>query len=276
MGIYGGVNALGFLISVVSGSHLHLDLLGTGAFAIASIPSLAAALKSITGVGGVAASAGNLRLLLSSSSVTLWGGKLALFLFYRALQVKHDARLDEQLETVAGTSVFWFISVVWGVVCSLPHTLGTTSSHPGTLPTTVVGMSMFTAGFLIETISDFQKLSFKNANPGQFCDAGLWSVSQHPNYFGNLLLWSGILVMNAPALIDTPSKGGILSKIWSTRRLFLAFLSPAFMWALFYGQASGSMLNTVEAAMKRYGKDPKYIEYIENTPLIIPKFPFFK
>lgn len=72
MGIYGGVNALGFLISVVSGSHLHLDLLGTGAFAIASIPSLAAALKSITGAGGVAASAGNLRLLLSSSSVTLW------------------------------------------------------------------------------------------------------------------------------------------------------------------------------------------------------------
>ena len=86
--IYTAANGLGFLISILTKSHLHLDLIGTGAFALASIPTLlSSSLKRIT---------------LSSAAVTLWGTKLAGFLFFRALKVKHDARLDDTLSTVTG------------------------------------------------------------------------------------------------------------------------------------------------------------------------------
>jgi hypothetical protein len=86
--IFLATNALGFLISVFTGSHIHLDLLGTGAFALASLPTL---LSSCS------------RVSLSSAAVFVWGSKLASFLFFRALKVKTDGRLDDTLSTVSGT-----------------------------------------------------------------------------------------------------------------------------------------------------------------------------
>lgn len=260
--ITAGGNALGFLISLMTGSHLHLDLIGTGIFAVAALPSF------------LAKAGGLWRIKLSSGAVIAWATKLAGFLFVRALKVTHDGRLDDTLATTSGTFSFWFVSLIWGVVCALPHTLGSTSSSPGLLSTTTVGLSMFSVGFIVETLADYQKWLFKNdpLTSGQFCNVGVWSLSQHPNYFGNLLLWTGILVLNAPALIETDIAGtnSILQSIWGYRRLFLASLSPLFMMALFYGQASGAMLNTVELAKQKYGHDPRYMEYIQNVPLIVP------
>ena len=75
------------------------------------------------------------------------------------------------------------------------------------------------------------------------------------NYFDNLLLWSGKLLMNAPNLIQDPTDinnldgdigGGIIAMIWGTRHFFTALLSPLFMWWLFLSQANGSMTNAVE------------------------------
>lgn len=266
VGVISGVNGLGFVISLLTGSHLHLDLLGTGAFALAAATPLFV---------GITKASALLRVKTSCAAVMLWGTKLAGFLFFRALRVKHDARLDGTLSTVSGTVGFWVLSLLWGVLCSLPHALGTTSDNPGLTSTTVVGTTMFAIGFIIETVADLQKWSFKNsaaAAPDQFCNVGLWSVSQHPNYFGNFLLWTGILILNAPALIEMPGeKAKLLQNIWGARRLFLALLSPLFMWALFYGQANGTVTNAVEAAMTRYGNNPDYADYVENVPLIVPR-----
>jgi steroid 5-alpha reductase family enzyme len=93
----------------------------------------------------------------------------------------------------------------------------------------------------------------------------VWSISQHPNYAGNLLVWTGITALNAPALLS-PAGGmgaGLL-------RLAVGCASPLFMVALLYGQASGAMSNTVELAQARYGSDPRYQQYVRGTPLIMP------
>lgn len=263
-------NGLGFVISLLTGSHLHLDLLGTGAFALAAAVPL---LKAKVGLLALP-----LRVKISGAAVVVWGSKLAGFLFFRALQVKHDARLDQTLSSVSGTVGFWVISALWGVVCSLPHTLGTTSSNPGLASTTILGTTVFTVGLIVETLADYQKWAFKQdiSNAGQFCNVGLWSISQHPNYLGNLLIWTGLLVLNGPALIDVTNThgsgaAGFLNTFWGSRRFFIACLSPLFMWALFYGQASGAVTNSVEAAMKRYGGNPEFIKYLDKVPLIIPK-----
>ena len=87
--IFVGTNALGFIISLVTGSHIHLDLLGTGAFAAAALPSLLSSTCT--------------RISLSSAAVFTWGAKLASFLFFRALKIKHDGRLDDTLSTTSGT-----------------------------------------------------------------------------------------------------------------------------------------------------------------------------
>jgi steroid 5-alpha reductase family enzyme len=258
-GIFAAANALGFVISILTGSHLHLDLLGTGAFALASLPTLTSQASST-------------RILFSSGAVAIWGTKLASFLFYRALKVKTDTRLDEQLSTIGGTSQFWFVSLLWGLVCSLPHTLGTTSSSQGSPITLAIGSTLYILGLATETKADYQKWIFKKQNPGKFCNEGLWSISQHPNFFGNLLLWGGIFIMNVDSLIVPSQEGdGILSTILGSWRVCVALLSPLFMWSLFYGQSSGAILTSVELANKKYGSDASYSSYIKNVPLIIPK-----
>lgn len=256
LSIYAAINALGFVISILTGSHLHLDLLGTGAFTLASLPTLL--------------SATSLRVTLSSAAVCTWGAKLAGFLFFRALKVKTDGRLDGTLSTASGAFGFWFISFIWGVMSSLPHTLGTTSTNPGSPITLAIGGTVYLLGLATESLADYQKWSFKNSNPGRFCNAGLWSISQHPNLFGNLLLWSGIFIMNSDSLIEIGGDGGILSTLWGARRLMLALLTPLFLWTLFSGQANGTITNAVEMANNKYGKDPGFQDYVKNVPKIVP------
>eukprot|EP00985_Skeletonema_marinoi_P019782 scaffold11482_cov103-Skeletonema_marinoi.AAC.1 len=110
------------MISLIfPGMQYHLDLLGTGAFAVASSFMLL--------INGLNSSL--LRVQISSLAVIIWSTKLAAFLFYRALKVKEDARLESTLSTKSGVVFFWLISFFWGAVSSLPHSLGVSSSLEG-------------------------------------------------------------------------------------------------------------------------------------------------
>lgn len=263
---------VGLFVSLFTGSHLHLDLVGTGAFAAATLPYLWSSVAHIR---------------WSSAAIFLWGTKLSLFLFYRATQVKFDSRLTDVLASPQGTFQFWLITFVWNIMASLPHLIGLTSDRDNTLAL-VSGGVLYLAGFTIETLADLQKYFFKqqqaSAAASQFCNVGIWKYSQHPNWFGNLLLWTGILVMNLPALIEPLQAVGradnsvvtdLLLRLWSVRKLILACLGPSFLWLLFNGQATGTITTAVELANAKYGKDPKYAEYIKEVPLIIPKLKFW-
>jgi len=122
--------------------------------------------------------------------------------------------------------------------------LGTTSTNPGSPITLVIGGTVYLLGLATESLADYQKWCFKNSNPGRFCNEGLWSISQHPNFFGNLLLWSGVFIMNSDSLIESGGDGGILSIVWGARRLMLALATPLFLWTLFSGQGKPPSSNS--------------------------------
>lgn len=253
---------VGFVISITTGSHVHLDLIGTGAFALASLPNIASATTASQ--------------KWSSIAVSIWGMKLATFLFYRATKTGHDARLTDTLSSVSGTFGFWFVTFMWNVCCSLPYLLGLLSDKSNQTFVQIGGL-IFAIGLGIETLADGQKWWFKQSNPGQFCNVGLWAMSQHPNFFGNLVLWSGILIMNIPALILPASTSPaslstvLLTTLWKYHRLALALISPVFMWGLFYGQATGLVTNAKQLAESKYGDNPEFKRYTERVPVIIPK-----
>jgi steroid 5-alpha reductase family enzyme len=91
--IIGAVNGLGLALSLFTPSHYHVDLLGTGAFALSVIPQLLDP-------------SANARVKLSASFVALWATKLASFLFYRVIKNKHDGRLDGTLSSVSGAGMY--------------------------------------------------------------------------------------------------------------------------------------------------------------------------
>lgn len=91
--VLAGINLLGMGISLTfPRMQYHLDLLGTGAFALAS-------LTTVLGSTDLP-----LRVQLSTAAVSVWSIKLAAFLFFRACKVKSDARLEGLLSSVPGTS----------------------------------------------------------------------------------------------------------------------------------------------------------------------------
>ena len=273
-----GTNLLGYIISLFTTTHYHVDLLGTGAFCIAALPSLVLSSSADNNKNGIVVP--QQRITWSAAAVATWSVKLAAFLLFRVIQSGgHDNRLNGIIDDPFYSAGFWLYSAMWGILVSLPHTLGLTSSLPGNPVMLRLGAGMFGIGWIVETLADYQKWAFKQTHTGQFCNVGLWSLSQHPNWFGNLLLWTGIFVMNAPALIEpvssTKTPQTIVSTLWRYRRLFVACLGPLFLYNLFESQASGRLLGDALQATKErygYGSDPVYTDYVDSTPLIFPKF----
>jgi len=57
----------------------------------------------------------------------------------------------------------------------------------------VAGVVMFAVGFVVECVSDAQRFAFRSRNDKMaVCDRGLFRVSRHPNYFGEILLQFGM------------------------------------------------------------------------------------
>jgi hypothetical protein len=53
-------------------------------------------------------------------------------------------------------------------------------------------------------------------------------------------------------------------------RLLGGAASPLFMLALFYAQATDTIMHTAALADARYGADPRYRAYVASTPLVVP------
>jgi steroid 5-alpha reductase family enzyme len=124
-----------------------------------------------------------------------------------------------------------------------------------------VGFSVFVVGFLIECIADYQKFVFKQRKDSRekFIQSGLWKLSRHPNYFGEILVWIGLSIASLSS--------EIMHFKFSIQLLVL--ISPAFV-TLLLTKVSGIPLLEAQAD-KKWGNDLKYQEYKKNTPVLVPK-----
>ena len=108
---------------------------------------------------------------------------------------------------------------------------------------------------------------------------GLWSKSRHPNYFGEVALWSGIAVVaggvlarNAGAVGMGLAGAGANATGWKARALGVAMagVSPAFVAALLMF-VSGVPLSEKKYDAK-FGHREDYQRWKRDTPLFVPKF----
>ena len=89
----------------------------------------------------------------------------------------------------------------------------------------------------------------------KFISSGLWSISRHPNYFGEIILWIGIFIISLPSLEGFE---------------YLTVISPLFVFVLL-NKISG--INLLEKkADETWGDLDEYKNYKKSTPELIPKF----
>ncbi|KGN64168.1 uncharacterized protein LOC101219154 isoform X2 [Cucumis sativus] len=196
------------------------------------------------------------RQVILSVLVVAWGLRLGFFLLMRILQWGEDRRFDEMRSNLGKLAVFWIFQAVWVWTVSLPVTVVNASNHnPSLRAADVIGWIMWLIGFLIEATADQQKLRFKSSpeNRGKWCNVGLWKVSRHPNYFGEIFLWWGIFVASIPVL-----KGAE----------WLVILGPIFLTLLLLFVSGIPLLE--ESADKKFGNVTEYVHYKRKTSPLIP------
>ena len=117
-------------------------------------------------------------------------------------------------------------------------------------------IGIFIVGFAIEVVSDQQKSAFRAVpeNKEKFITSGLWSKSQHPNYFGEILLWSAIALLSISSLNGTQ---------------YLTLISPIFTYVLLVYISGVRMLD--DMGNKKWGHLEEYKEYKRNTPTLFLK-----
>lgn len=201
--------------------------------------------------------ANDLRSILIFILVAVWAARLGTFLFRRVKKAGKDDRFDEIKPSFLRFLNVWTLQGLWITLTLAAALVAMTSSYHKEFDIfAVVGLLIWLLGFGVEVVSDLQKSRFNanSANKGRFINAGLWSRSRHPNYFGEITLWVGIAVMALPVL-----------RGWQ----WVALISPVFV-ALLLTKVSGIPL-LEQKADKKWGGQEDYEAYKKRTPVLIPK-----
>ena len=196
--------------------------------------------------------------LVISILVILWAGRLGTFLFTRIAKDGEDKRFRTIKPDIAQFFMTWTLQGMWVSLCSLCAITGI-ASETGIIVNNIfyIGLVMFIGGFAIEIVADQQKSAFRAIpeNRNKFITSGLWSKSRHPNYFGEITLWTGVAVMSFSSL------SGIE---------YLTLISPIFTYLLLVKISGVRMLEG--RGQKTWGNDEEYIAYMNNTPMVMIKF----
>jgi len=190
--------------------------------------------------------------------LTLWAARLATYLSIRQVGAPEDHRYTAVREgrgdAFASTSLYlifipqslmaWAMSLVLIPVMAAPQW-----SWLGYLGLLIAGV-----GLIWQIAADLQLTAFlKGAEPTQVLDTGLWSLSRHPNYFGEWVFWLGYCV-SAFSLLETMA--------------LIAFLP---MVLLSYQLMRFTGVQRTETGIEN--RRPAYQNYQQRTPAFFPKLP---
>ena len=198
----------------------------------------------------------DIRSVLIGLFIMVWAVRLGSFLFNR---VKRDGK-DNRF-TVMKTKFWWFLFTwtlggLWVFITMAAGLAAMTSAKVIPLGWyALIGIVLWLEGFIVEVVADHQKTRFrsKKENRDKFINEGLWSLSRHPNYYGEITLWFGIAFIAFPVLQG-----------WQ----LLTLISPIFVYILLTRISGVNMLE--RRADKKWGDDPEYQLYKETTSSLIP------
>ncbi|MDX2344854.1 MAG: DUF1295 domain-containing protein [Acidimicrobiia bacterium] len=196
------------------------------------------------------------RAVIVAALVGLWALRLGTFLFRRVRRDGRDGRFDSIKTDPLRFFMTWTLQGLWVLLtaaCALAVITGGERRSIGWVA--ILGIVIWVAGFGIEAVADQQKSTFKKnpANEGRFITSGLWAWSRHPNYFGEIMLWTGIAIMALPVLSG-----------WR----WVTLISPVFVFLLLTRVSGIPMLEA--RAEKRWGNDEAFQTYTNNTSLLFP------
>jgi len=120
-----------------------------------------------------------------------------------------------------------------------------------------IGAAVMLFGVSLETAADLQKNAAKKVNPRRFVDTGLYRIVRCPNYLGEMIFWTGVLISGIGAVSG-----------WQWIVVAIGYIGIIFV------MFSGARRLEIRQD-KNYGNDPEYQKYVTTVPILLPFIPLY-
>lgn len=158
-----------------------------------------------------------------------FGVKIAIWVTCAALYVTQVSAVFYRLNNASGTNVWSYI-----------------------------GAAVMAFGIIFESAADWQKNAAKKINPKRFVDTGLYRIVRCPNYLGEMIFWTGVLISGI---------GGV-SGVGQWIVVLIGYIGIIFV--MFSGARRLEIRQN-----KNYGKDSEYQKYVKSVPILLPFVPLY-
>lgn len=193
--------------------------------------------------------------------VILWGTRLSFYLFKRNWSKTEDFRYQamrkkwgKNQKIKAFIRVYMLQSVI-SYIIAMPIILANlyvnTNHELINYIILSIGVIVFVIGFLFEVLADKNLADFKKipSNKGKILTTGVWSLTRHPNYFGEAMLWWGIGIISISSFIPI---------------VYIGLISPLIMTFLL------RYVSGVPLLEKKYLGNEAFEAYKQVTPIFVP------
>lgn len=195
--------------------------------------------------------------------LVLYGARLSGFLIYRERKAAAYRKTLAEATTNEDRMSVWIKAGIWVSVAALY--VGQVSPvffriYNGRDDTALawVGVLISAAALWLESRADREKSEQKKTRPDMVAMQGLYRLVRCPNYLGEILFWTGVLV-------------GSLDILQGTGQWLMSVLSWVSITAIMFGGAK----RLEKRQEGRYGAKEEYRRYADHTPILIPWVPLY-
>ena len=191
----------------------------------------------------------------------IYGFRLSGFLLIREIK---NAAYRKTLAEATGDEIPVFVKFFMWITMGVLYTAQTSGVafrlFNGEAATVCqwIGIAISAFGIGLETVADQQKSQQKAKRPDMVATEQLYKIVRCPNYFGEILFWTGITV----SALD------ILQGVGQWITVIIAYILIVFI--MFNGAQ-----RLEKRQMARYGNNEEYKAYADKTPIIIPFLPVY-
>lgn len=208
----------------------------------------------------------SLPMTLLLATLIVYGIRLATYLFLRERRSASYKKILYQPDNTKRRPLFamfmiWFSCALLYIGQISPATFYLYNAQHGIAVNSAwawVGAIITMLGVAIESIADAQKSAAKRKLSNRFVDTGLYRMVRCPNYFGEILMWTGCFIV-CFGCSCTAGQWIIAS---------LGYIG------IIYVMFSGARRLEMRQA-ESYGNDPEFRAYVKRTPLLIPFVPIY-
>ena len=183
---------------------------------------------------------------------------------YLAIREMKSASYNKNMIGEIKTDVPFGVKIAIWVTCAVLYVLQVLPvfyrlhNGSGTNGWTWIGAAVMLFGIVFESLADLQKNKAKKSNPKRFVDTGLYRIVRCPNYLGEMVFWTGVLLSGIGSLSGAGQ--WIMALVGYVGIIFVMF--------------SGARRLEIRQN-KNYGKDPEYQKYVKTVPILVPFIPLY-